>query len=445
MSLSTATLERFTTATAGLTPVTETPVTRHPTGPEAARSNSPFDTLLYVTRIDTGDEVHGDCLSTVVTVAASPSRDGWFRRNSDGHLQRVYGAPLNPEMVDGRYYRSLGHRDMLVRYNDEDHRGDRHNDGMPLSIIASGGAPWPFPSDSMGMWQDVPYIEVEAPALTPAPEVPAAELTDAHQFVEDTGTSGPTRGLAEADADGRVLLNPELEVGGMYLYWTAGREWTDGSIVEGRIVRDITDGAPAFSHVGYWTMERFNGELGPYFYTSRRTVLDPDDEYPKNWAKLALTTPEPTNTDTLVWSAMLSREAQLFSEFNAATNTLAEENEWCSEYEGIVEKLGMEGREEKTRDWDVAVDVDFSFTVDSVSGAIDRAVASDYSIPGISISSARFTGSTRVNITVSELRNEDAVRDYIDTNEVYEALSSMMSGADDIEVDDYTIYEIEEQ
>ena len=435
MTLATATLDRFATATAGLTPVTETPVTRNPTSAEARGHGA--NHLIYVTRTDS-PSFNESAVGTVLRCHAANSQNGWLYESPNNGVVRVFGAVLNDPMVNGRYYRQLGNRHMLVQFHDEDHLGDRNSARFALNIVAAEGSPWPFPGDSMGAWDDdIPYIEVEGPA---APVLPAAEeLTDAHQFADAVllDAEGPARGFAEAEADGRVRLNPELEVGGMYIYWSANRDWVPGSMSEARVVLSIEDGEPRFGYLGYWTQEQLDGALTPYFYTSRRTVLDSDTE--KAWVKLALTVPAPTNTDAARFERLLGAEASDFREFNDATNELAEDNDWCEEYEGIVQKLGMEGRTKTMHDYDVDVTASITFEVDSVSSRIDGMVADDYNIPGISLNSARLRGDVTVTIRVSDVEDGDAVEDQIDSDAVYEQINSMMSGADSLEIEDYNI------
>lgn len=431
MTLDTATIERFTTTTAALTPITETPVVRACLESER---HSPGTFMVYVTALEVPADDHNHLIGTVVKVSASPSMNGWLH-TTDGPYRtiRVFGAPLNPEMENGKHYRQLGERNIMARFNDDDHRGDRNNPTAPLSLISGAGAPWPFPGDSMGMWDaSVPYIEVEGPS-TPEP-------MDVQQFADADmlAASGPAHGFALREADGNVLLNPELEVGEFYIYWTTSRAWADGSMSEARMVTAIEDGTPRFAHFGYWTMERVAGELVPYFYTSRRTVLDSEPE--KGWVKLALTVPAATNIDTTVWANRAATERGEFAEFNEATNELARDNDWCSEYEGIVEALGMEGRTKQLYDFDIDVAVDFSFDVDSVSSQMDSRIATDYDIPGFSGSSARLTGTATVTIRISEQEDESDAHDQIDSEAVETELSNMMSGdVDSIDISDWTI------
>lgn len=442
MTLATATIERFTTALTDLAPVTETPVTRNPTVAESGNSDYAF--LLYVTGSEQETTANRARYNTVVRVMASPSQAGWLHKvnGSDWEIVRLYGAPLNPVMVNGHYYRTLNHRNMVARYNDEDHRAGRNVPNLPLSMIAGDGTPWPFPNDGMSMWaDDIPYIEVEAPALTPAdPPAAAEEPTDAHQFVEDTSVDGPTFGFAQAEDDGRVRLNPDLEAGQMYLFWSPGLARGANSMTEARLVlAAATEDEPAqFAHIGYWTSERVSGGLVPYFYSNRRTVLDSATE--KAWAKLALAaSTEPTVTDTDRFTTLLTTEQSEFREFNDATNTLAEDNDWCSEYEDIVTTVGMEGRTKKVNDYYVTVSADFSFYADSVSSNMDREIANSYDVPGFSGTSATLTGSATVDIFVSERTDEDDAGECIDSSMVEEALENMMSNASDIDVSDWSI------
>lgn len=441
MTLATATIERFTAALTDLAPVTETPVTRNPTAAEA-RTND-YNFMLYVTGSEHDSAVARARYNTVVRVCASPSQAGWLYKvnGSDWEIVRLYGAPLNPVMENGHYYRTLNARNLVARYNDDNHRGDRNVSTSPLSMIAGDGTPWPFPNDGMDMWVDTPYIEVEAPALTPAePALNGEEPTDAHQFVGDIGVEGPTFGFAQAEEDGRVRLNPDLEAGQMYLFWSPGLVRGAGSMTEVRLVQAVAAGdEPAkFAHLGYYTPERVAGETVPYFYSNRRTVLDSATD--KAWAKLALTAPaEPTNTDPARFRTLLGTERGEFAEFNDATNTLASDNDWCSEYEDIVTAVGMEGRTKSVNDYYVTVRADFSFSTDDVSSNMDREIANYYDVPGFSGTSATFTGSATVDVFVSEQEDSSDASDQVDTSMIEDALSNMMSYADDIDVSDWSV------
>lgn len=440
MTLATATIDTFTTVTSALTPITETPVSRNPNTTEANRTGTHYDNLLYVTRVEsTGMDT--ERVGTVVKVAPSPARDGWFFQRPNGNLGRVYGAVLNEPMVNGHYYRQLGGRNLLVRYNDDDHRGDRNVAGLPLSPLAEAGVPWPFPNDGMGMWDNTPYIEVVEPAVsTPPVAETLEELVDAHQFVEDISADGPTFGFAQAEEDGRVRLNPDLEAGEMYLFWSPNLPRNATAMTEVRLVLAVAAGdEPAtFAHIGYYTTERIAGTAVPYFYSNRRTVLDSSTD--KAWAKLALASAAvPLDTDADQYRTTLTTERVGFAEFNNATNTLANDNDWCSEYDDIVTALGMEGRTKSLNDYYVTVSADFSFSVDDVSSSMDREIANHYDVPGFSGSSATFTGTATVEVYVSEQESEEDARDNVGTSEIEEALSNMMSYADDIEVTDYSV------
>ena len=434
MILATATIERFMTLTEGLAPVTETPVIRNPTRAEAVNLNAEY--LLYVTSTE-NPGVNSDKVGTVLKVTPAASLYGWLYRDEDRNLHRMFGAPLNPDMVNGRHYRSLGNRDMLVRFNDEAHRADRHTDGMALSILASAGVPWPFPNDSMGPWhEDIAYIQVETPAA-----VEPAAVMDAHQFVEDITVDGPTRGFAELDSEGRVPLDPPLVPGELYLFWSESAAWGRGNNVELRMFTGTTDNEPGFSFLGYWSMENVASEWVPYFYSNRRTILD--STLTHHWAKLALVPGPAINTDPSTVTDQRVLELGEFNEFNEATNALARDNDWCSEYEGIVEAVGMVGRTKEVNDYDVVVSVDFSFDVDSVPGRIDTEVANQYDIPDISLSNARFTGTARVTVYVSEQDCEEDARDQVDTEMIEEALVDMMSSeVDEISISDWSHHSI---
>jgi len=420
----------------GARPVAEQPVLNSPT---YAQAGDGVDRLLYVIASEMDEEL--DWVGTVRTVVAAQSRHGWLTENAAGRRARVFGSLVNPAMVDGHYYRSLDATGMLVRYNDAEHTGDRHLPGQPLSIISTNGDTWPVPDDGTTWTDAVYYIEVEAPEpVTATP--PAAELADAHQFAADLSPEGPTRGYAKLDAQGRAPLNPTPAPGGMYLVWVAGREWTDTRLSYlGMALSPAAEGEqPGFVYSGSWRWRNGRPEFNVDAWTSGPSVER--DTESLNWVEM-----QPVNaaTNTAVmpdsFRSTAAAEAQSFEELNEALNELADDHDWCSDYESVIEPLGMNGRN-KDKDWVVAVDVTFTFDDESPTGDFDQRASVRHGMD-MEISNASYSATARLSIHVSDT-SEQGARDYIDSNLLEDRLRSEMSHASNIDITDWDIDDVDE-
>jgi hypothetical protein len=413
-------------------PVTEKPVVSTHT---EADNSTEYDTPIYITAMNPASEHRAESyVGKVVKVRRRVTRaDEWWAWDDQALVNvGVHGSRLNPEMVNGHYYRSLDAHGLLVRYNDDDHAANRNLPGLSLSILASNGGAWPIPGDGTNWTDNVEYIEVERPEGEPVPEEPM----DVHQ---SNAADGPTWGLAKVDEAGAVALNPAPEPGKLYLVWANRAEaWdTDTRITYLAYQSDDTaEGANQFGYIGAYSSS--GGTVA--FVNDTYLTPNGDDRDVLQWAELALTAPE-KDAEALpaTWHDLASSEETAFEELNEAMNELADDQRWCSDYEDIVTALGMTGR---NADYCVEVDVTFTFEDQNPPGEFDERAAERHDLYGMTITSARYTANARVSIYVSDT-TEQGARDYVDSNEIEEHLSNAMSHASDIDVDDYSIIDVE--
>jgi hypothetical protein len=437
------------TRTIAAPPASDTPVVANPT---PAMSRAGGQLMVWITGSSTpaGNEYIG----SYQYVTPAGSGDGWLFDGPFNTL-RLRGAVVDPDPVDGRTYRVLGtgsEASYLVRYNDEDHRGDRHRAGNPWSIIGgSGTSTHPFPTDTPveGYVERCHYIEVEA---REGDDRSSAEVTE-EDLIAAPGqianlANGPTRGLAVTGDDGLVEVNPERVVSRTYLVWS-GTETLDAlgplklAVFTGPA--DPADNTAGFVSEGY--LHTFTGDVSDLGHRTTEQTLPGHEQI--RWAELALLpAPEPTaheRVDSQGKAAALRSEARAlevsFSEFNEALNELAKDKGWCSEYEDIVTDIGMTGRNRK---YDVEVSVDFSFEIDSTSSRLDTAIENDIGM-GINVSSVRVTGSTTVTVNSVECEGDtDSLSEYISTSDVENALDNLLANVDSIEIDDWSVEDYSE-
>lgn len=426
----TITLETARTLTATeITPLRETPVERTPTVAESAALTE-YNTPLYVTR--PADPSGSHFVGSVHLVRATPSGDGWFV-DSDSGLHRVYGAVVSEELQNGKYYRELTGSRWTIQYFDVQHADSRHHSTSAFNIIAANGLAWGVPNDSVRSLRN-PYIEVTGPdgatpeataAVEPAAVEPAAvEPMDAHQFMSQT-TGWPLYGIAE-ETDGRVRLNPDPETNAFYLMWDpAMRDEAD-------VCQRLTD---SWRRIGVY-------RHGEYSATSFSTAqyADPATGF---FAKVRTSPKDATDADLSTLRDELVRINNAFVDFNEATNDLAKEKEWCSEYESIIEPLGMSPRPDERQDYSVDVEVTFTFEDDTPPGTLDTLVQERHGASGLTIDNVRYTGRLTVSGIVCDMESEGDARDYIDTSWVQDQLDGELRYASDIEIDDWNISDCE--
>jgi hypothetical protein len=338
---------------------------------------------------------------------------------------RVWGAIVNPEPVNGRTYYVKDR--FIARFNDVEHRADRHFDSSPWSIIAGhDNSPWPYPSDSVSTIADETYFEVNLAGVSDVGQAVAdAEIPVPAEVrpVADNSSAGPFYGMGASEEDGTtVLLDPEREFGKLYILAVGGGNnprvatWVKGESGEGE-----------------W---RLHGYLGRYSrQTELESMLHLDPLPAVNWVKARMRRRDVVvhRENTLAsLNTELANERSKWSSMNEALNEMATDKGHCSDYDAIVEAVGLDPR---TKNWDVEVEVEVQFTDTSPSSNLDSRLGYEY---GITMEASSVTVTAKVNITVTvEASSSDAARDNVSTTEIEDRLESDLPS--DFTVIDWTI------
>ena len=439
-TLSTAVLDRLTAEEGTKYTLSVTPVTANTLAGAAIDAEIGW----FVTEVD-----HGSVLATAEQQESFPRTIRKVKYDGNGYRPRyqtgvdetaylrVTGAPVNPAPVDGHHYAVLenngGPEVYVVRYNDEDHVSLRHRPGLPFSIVSGrGGAPWPLANDSLAdqSISDMVYIEVEAPVTAGSPAVSEAAGVVLREHI-DGDPAGPTFGLAEANADGHVEVNPAPVEGKFYIHWEEGAPTVT-------LAQRVGE---AWKSLGYYQRVTSNGEPTGDLRWSGSVGIHIGEG--TRWALARLETPAPAPEDfdliehrnTVV--RLLAQESAKWERLDEALTTLAKDKNWCSEFESFAEPLGFSPRETKG-DWVVVVTARVSGSIDSPDSSLDSRTESIYDLPGLEMTSMTFEGSMQVRIHVSD-ETEDGARDYVDSSVVEENIDSSA----EITVHDYEIDRIE--
>lgn len=401
--------------------------------------------LVTATRTpDAGPEEH---VHTIQALEPAPSGNGWLHRRGVGDFLRYEVAEVNPEPVNGHHYRSLGSDQYLVRYNDDDHIGDRHVAACPWSLIRGAGTtPWVVPADGLHGMTLHPYVEVEydeaAPAVPEAEETAVRTAETEEPAEEEPATigneeSGPTRGMGFVEENGTVLLDPDMVPGEMYLLWADERydpAYSDTYLVT-YLGGDAT--APAsFLAYGYFDWSRGRDMVrwtSDYYsaYTTNRM----------HWAKAALVKPEPDDAASegavTTMTTTLEEEREAFTEFNERANRIAKDAGWCSEYDRIVTSVGMKGRFKR---YSFDVSVTFTFDDDNPSSATDVRVRELHGLDNsLSLTSIEYSATMDVTVIVEDQPSREDAENWIDSSVLEDRISETTTGLRNIDVSDYSI------
>jgi len=435
------------------------------TFPEAAiHTDSPdegtTEFLVYVTGTaapSAGDE---DKIGTIMRLrpAHGPT---WLDRHEDSTYHRYVGAMVNPEPVNGHHYRTIGGgASILLRYNDDDHVGDRNNRRYPWSLLrAEGETVWPVPDDGVPTLSAFPYIEVRFEAGDAAddeqPDTADSEaVTAVRTAVEEAEAAGPatiedgkrtpTRGMAMKEEDGTVLLDPPLVQGMTYLFWRPegfDEEYSD-SYIQMFTGTDPLD-AGAFRSIGQVDWHR-SADAVRFMAGHHSTGITADSRH--HWVKVDFTRPAPreegTSTSTaLTYITTMDEEEQQFSEFNEKVNDIAEDAGWCEEYDRIVKSVGMVSREHA---WEVEVSVDFTFEDRNPTGSFDEEAREYHDLETLTINNASYRASATVTVRVDSAKDSDSAEEQVDSSMIESALRAQMEHASNIDVDDWTVQDTNE-
>lgn len=264
--------------------------------------------------------------------------DYWFAgSNYAGDLYyrsfRFTGSLVNPTPEVGKAYREVaGDRRLLTL---------REGETMFTVLAGPAGEPWPIPDDKLAFEGASAYVEVtyEGPLtpvvvdpsslewMAPSTEFPLYGYAKVEEGVEGTDT---------------VLVNPKPKDGSFYIVWSRGarsnsyvalKQWGQEEL---RIIGRLR--GTGSINTGY------SGGLGDYFTETSRL----------RWVELnqdLLSSAGPAEDSATVFDTKIQRlEKQLadsrekFVALNDALSELADEQGWCSEYEGVMSRLNMEGR-----------------------------------------------------------------------------------------------------
>jgi hypothetical protein len=403
-------------------------------------------------------------VGTVRMVGPSYStQNGWLYYRENGQVTRVFGAPLNPEPVNGHHYRLIdgGHPGYLLRYNDDDHRDERGRANLPWTIIETGygddrsifGADGFSNNTITSPYVEVNYAPAEAEATPWAEPVEAPPETVGNPTVINH-TETWLHGLAERNPGGDVTLNPEPVVGKMYLL----RE---------KATSDYT-------RLAMWTPDGFaiSGLIDGYhdFTRDRGLPFGTRDQY--DYVQFEMNQPTKVDDRAAVvhFKRLLHEEKVQYHGWQEALNELADEHDWCGEYESAVHRLGIMDRGLRRDDevpavpdidengdpigepepttlrrlFEFDVNYDATFELEQPSGRVDDALAYSINIT-LSTSSMRFDGNGSVRVGPISAEGTDLedmereARDSIDSAMVEEAITNNLSEADLIEVTDYNI------
>ena len=293
-----------------------------------------------------------------------------------------------------------------------------------------------------------PYIEVVFESLHAAGDQPAegddtatavrtaetaaAEAAAAVPTWED-GERTATRGFAKPEADGTILLDPELVPGEAYIFWVRrdfDEPYSDSYLAY--YTGGDPDEAGSFRNIGTVDWNRHD-DAPRYAQTSYNPGLRSSRFH---WAKLELGRPEPDEQRVpLTYHQMRDEEASSFDDFNERLNDIAEEAGWCDEYDRIVKEVGMRSRVHRFR---ADVSVTFTFYDSSPSSRVDSDLSEEYEAPGLELTHASYTGTMTVQVEV-ECKDEDDVSDQIDTSVLESKLREIMEGVSGIDVSDYDV------
>lgn len=417
---------------------------------------------LLITRFDTGHVERavrsgvGDWVGSVRMVGPSYSNhDGWLLYSPGGEIVRAYGAPLNPEPINGSHYRLLSgnHNGYLLRYNDDEHAADRGSRNLPWTILHTGfeGDAPIFADGFSNHTITNPYVEVN---YTPGAAAPWADPVEATVGIPTTMASSNRRlhGLAVA-VNGVVTMNPEPVLGQMYL------------LLPKSSVEDYT-------RVAMWVQGGFavSGYIDGYgdFTRDRGNLL----AQPDHWDYVLMELHEPirlTNPQVLLnHKRALHDEKVLYHSWQERLNELAEEHDWCGEYESAVHRCGVMNRDLRRDDpvppvpdidengdeieveppimrrlWNFEVSWNATMELDSPESRVDDALSRNIGVD-IEASSMRFEASGSVTVGPIAIEgnhtsedSEREARDQIDSSMVEEAINANLSDADLIEVTNF--------
>lgn len=394
---------------------------RHSEG--EGHSGMPFASILVVGfREDypldaDADERPG--IGDVVSARRSTSHN-CFYMESAGHGSLIFhGSRLNVPLGPGAL---VGLQDGTVL------RVERYSapaDGNPAFV---SGDIITSPGGFTGMLTSMRWVELEAKPETAEPAEPAEPADSAAATVEFNGA------LLCGELDRivrRLPLCPTPVDGQYYLLWDGG----DPNVAQ-RVRLSIWDAKTE----KFWGLYRIRTGRN-----ASRSTLGYSDEYhsesigTQQWvpADRPGQAPEVVKEDRPQLMADIAdqrrRTAARREEFSDRLNDLAEDNSYCSEFESIVQGVGLPGRVKSQNDVEVTIHAEVRLSDDSPSSRIDNLVGEDAGATSLSLSNAEYTGTMNVTVSLSQVEvttetDYDDVYELIPNDDVEDAITEMLDG-----------------
>lgn len=264
----------------------------------------------------------------------------------------------------------------------------------------------------------------------------------------------PTLGLEDST---NPVLNPEPVAGATYVAWD--KTWITGNYSQIQHCLADPEGGLWFSDGGRFRMDE--GGVARPMSNMQSGVLRGLDALKAgfNWIKaeprrLALGD-GPVDLDIARQTTVIDERKETYSE---ALNELAENHDWCSEYEAVVQPMGFPGRQEQAKDYTVELSVTFEMEDGGVTSSMDNRVAESVfsdNVSSLSLDSMSYAGTLRFSMAVNgvkptppngtdslESRIDDGIRNRLDTADVESALEALLPGS--FNVLDWDIQSVEE-
>ena len=245
---------------------------------------------------------------------------------------RFIGSRVNVKPERGRFYREVigGHRLLTLAENSED----------VFNVLADADDNvWPIPGDTIAVDSVDAYVEVtytgQHSNVQQEPEVRReseyVDLTDGFPLFGH-GVK------VEVEGEAKALVNPpRLEDGKLYVVW--GRTARTYSYIALKL--------PQNDELQVLGRLRGHHDVNTSYNGALSTVITSDpriSEY--NLNEITVTEPElgPFQRSLERVQARIEARKTEFSKLNDALSELADEQQWCTEYEGVMQRLNMEGR-----------------------------------------------------------------------------------------------------
>lgn len=417
---------------------------------DPVHTTAPDRSLFLVTEIveegqfDTAVDVLTAALMGIAIPDVRPSTDGthWF---APGRAAGA-GTYLRGAFVRGAWVKRgatiLPLEDALLcfadgtiaRWHTSDNR-HRRPEGFSLELVqsssgepATGGTGLNFQGRDWVLVEAVDRDEPET-SLQPAP----VELA---QYPNECSAASPMLGLADST---NPVLNPDPEPGCEYVAWS--KEWTPGHA--SALMQCCRRGGETVLFRGGTYRGSQDGPVSTSTPWSAELSVDGLREA-YQWVKAA---PSPAVHPEGPVDPEISSRLELMTErkgtYSDALNQLAEEQDWCSEYESVVQPLGYPGRAEEAKDYAVTLSVTFAMEDDGPSAWMDRRVETEIfhdNVSSLSLNQMTFSGTLNFTMSVYGIkpargsesldsRISAAISDYLDDTKIEGALEDLLSGS----------------